>query len=211
MRPLPDDIVEFIHQHFATSEIPSVYELLDRHELSTPRVHRALLYLSGGSLTMLRHYVASAALDIREILLRAEYVLNVGSEPMRVRSMAEPFDGPHNHVEPVLAADAPTGLPARRPSAVVVAAAAQKSSGRKAPARQNKASTRDAKPGHHDYLVGQRFVLGQAEYVVSAEQTHRTCVRCYRKSGNVVTIVHLPLVFVMEQLSEHIDLDGAVN
>lgn len=193
MRPLSDDIVEFIRQNFSAQDVPTVLKLLDRHDLTTPRVQRALLYLSGGSLSMLQHYVASAALDVREILLRAEYVMNVSSKPMRVRSMALPFNTTQEEEPP---------------------ASRHRRGARPVPKRTERhppgLRDQDASAAGHRHLIGMRFELGSAEYVVATEQANRSSVRCYRKSGNVVTIVHLPFVFVMEQLSEHIDL-GAIQ
>jgi len=136
---------------------------------------------------MLKHYAATAALDVREILTRAEYVIGVAPMPMPIRSMSRPF--------------AVLGESSRAGSREASAASG---------APRGPLPQRSERPERrlHGYLVGERFKLGDAEYSVSADQSHPTCVRCLRRADNVVSIVHLPLVFVMEQLSEHIELEA---
>lgn len=185
MRAFSQDILDFIQRKFQPAEVPKVLEVLRQNAdvLSTPRVQRSVLFLSDGSLAMLKHYAATAALDVREILTRAEYVIGVAPLPMPMRSMSQPFT---DQAGAMAAAE-----PARQ----------ETRAGAGAPASPTR-----PEPGLHGYLVGERFSLGNAEYLVSAGQEHPTCVRCLRTADNVVSVVHLPLVFVMEQLSEHIEL-----
>ncbi|MEQ8860138.1 MAG: hypothetical protein RIC56_15960 [Pseudomonadales bacterium] len=204
MRPFSDDIVEFIEQCFHADDVPKAIEVLrnNGHVLSTPRVQRAVLFLSGGSLAMLRHYVTAAALDVREILLRAEYVLDVTPEPMRVRSLADGF----RYDNPV---PAPLHTPLHTPTTAEHGEPMRSASRPAAPQRALRKVT--AQPAYrHQQLVDRRFLLGDVLYTITTEQLHDDCVRCLRCCGNVVSIVHLPLIFVLEQLSEeHIELSGA--
>lgn len=56
-------------------------------------------------------------------------------------------------------------------------------------------------------LHGRGFRLGDVQYMVAHQQAHETRVRCYREYGNVVTIVNLPLIFVLEQLADEVRLE----
>jgi len=94
MRRPSDDIIQFVHQHFDRRVISSVYRLLDG--LTTPRVIRAVLYLSGGSITLLKHYVEAAKDDVRQVITWAECVVDVTPEPMFVRDMSIPFTAEGN-------------------------------------------------------------------------------------------------------------------
>jgi hypothetical protein len=94
MRKPSDDIVQFVHQHFDRRSIPIVYRTLDG--LGTPRVIRAVLYLSGGSITLLKHYVEAAKEDVRQVLTWAECIVDVSPEPMFVRDMSIPFSAEGN-------------------------------------------------------------------------------------------------------------------
>ena len=94
MRRPSDDIIHFVHQHFDRRVISSVYQLLDG--LTTPRVIRAVLYLSGGSITLLKHYVEAAKADVRQVITWAECVVDVAPEPMFVRDMSIPFTAEGN-------------------------------------------------------------------------------------------------------------------
>jgi len=93
MRVLTDDIVHFVHSRFSTRDITNVYAIILDAMIDSPRVARAVLYLSGGSITVLRHYAERAMADPQQVLTWAEYILDVGPEPMRVRDMSHPF--PH--------------------------------------------------------------------------------------------------------------------
>ena len=94
MRRPSDDIIQFVHQHFDRRVISSVYRLLDG--LTTPRVIRAVLYLSGGSIALLKHYVEAAKDDVRQVITWAECVVDVTPEPMFVRDMSIPFTAEGN-------------------------------------------------------------------------------------------------------------------
>jgi hypothetical protein len=89
MRKSSEDVIRFVHRHFDRRVIATVYEMLDC--FSTPRVIRSVLYLSGGSLTLLKHYVEAAKADVRQVLTWAECVVDVAPEPMFVRDMSRPF------------------------------------------------------------------------------------------------------------------------
>ncbi len=185
MRPFNDDIVAFIHANFTAQDAPKAIEILrnNGHVLTTPRIQRAVLFLSGGSLAILRHYVTAAALDVRQVIIRSEYVMDLAKEPMHVRSMEDAFDS-NGAGEP----SEPPGTPAP-------------------PQRAPRRSAVEASYRHR-HLVNRRFVLGNVAYTVTHEQLHDDRVRCLRRSGNVMSIVHLPLIFVMEQLSEeHIEFE----
>jgi hypothetical protein len=58
----------------------------------------------------------------------------------------------------------------------------------------------------HPDLQGRVFKLGSVRYVVARQQTDATRVRCYRMAGKVVSIVKLPLPFVLEQVADKITL-----
>ncbi len=94
MRRPSDDIVQFVHRHFDRRVIATVYGMLEG--LTTPRVIRAVLYLSDGSITMLKHYVEAAQTDVRQVLTWAECVVDVAPEPMFVRDMSIPFTAQGN-------------------------------------------------------------------------------------------------------------------
>lgn len=51
------------------------------------------------------------------------------------------------------------------------------------------------------------FKLGHVIYLVCRQQPSAARVRCYREERNVVTIVNLPLVFVLEQLADEVRLE----
>lgn len=183
---LADDVVHFIERNFHAGDVPRVFDLLKifADELSTPRVQRSVLFLAGGSLAMLNHYVAIALVDVRKVIVQAEYVTDVSSKPMLVRSMSEPFNE-HNAVA--------------QPAAPLAVSAPRTGNGHELPARTSSL---------HSRLIGGRFVLGGAEYLVRRDQRHAFSVRCTRRCDGAVSIVHLPLIFVAEQLSEHIELFG---
>ena len=168
MGKLLDDVVQFIEQRFARKDVQIVYGLLGNEEL-TPRVMRAVLYLSDGNLSLLKHYVTECTVHVGEILANAECMIGV-AEP--IRDLSLPFDHERNL-------------------------------GR---GRRNKPQRATAKARHNQHLVGQRFHLGDAVYLISNKQAHPNCVRCYRTMGTVSSIVALPLLFVMEQIAEPIEL-----
>ena len=59
----------------------------------------------------------------------------------------------------------------------------------------------------HPNLQGRVFRLGRVRYVVAARQGESHLTRCYRMEGTVVSIVRLPLAFVLEQLADEITLE----
>ncbi len=89
MHKFSEDIVRWVHAHFERRAIPTVYTLIE--EFATPRVIRAVLLLSDGSIAMLRHYVDAAREDVRQVLIWAECVVDVAPEPMHVRDLSQPF------------------------------------------------------------------------------------------------------------------------
>jgi len=62
----------------------------------------------------------------------------------------------------------------------------------------------------HPDLQGRVFKLGQVRYVVARQQTETQRIRCYRMEGKVVSIVKLPVAFVLEQVADKITLDQFV-
>jgi len=90
MRRFEDDIIRFVHAHFERRAIANVYRLID--ELATPRVMRAVLFLSGGSMALLKHYLDAARADVRQVLTWAECICDVAPEPMFVRDLSLPFE-----------------------------------------------------------------------------------------------------------------------
>jgi hypothetical protein len=58
----------------------------------------------------------------------------------------------------------------------------------------------------HPDLQGRVFKLGRVRYVVARLQPETQRVRCYRMAGKVVSIVNLPLPFVLEQVADKITL-----
>ena len=82
------------------------------------------------------------------------------------------------------------------------------------PNRGQSAAKRDIEVAHYrgfnvvySNLHGRGFRLGDVQYVVAHQQAHPTRVRCYREYGNVVTVVNLPLIFVLEQLADEVRLE----
>ena len=183
MGEFPDDILQFVERSFAQKNIQTVFGLLAKEELSTPRVMRAVLYLSNGSLTQLRHFVQESTIDVGAILTDAEYIIGV-AEPIRDLSL------PFNHERNLEQVDV-----------------------KRRPTQQNtspKPKRAQATAHYHPYLAKRRFKLGEAMYSIASTQAHPHYVSCYRQMGKVTSIVTLPLVFVLEQLAERIQI-GATN
>jgi hypothetical protein len=61
----------------------------------------------------------------------------------------------------------------------------------------------------HPRLQGRVFWLGRIRYVVAKHQPDSHLTRCYRMEGKLVSIVRLPLPFVLEQLADEIILEPA--
>jgi hypothetical protein len=186
MGKLPDDVMYYISQRFADRDQQCVFGLLDQNHLSTPRIMRSVLFLANGSLSLLKHNIEVCRTDLREILTNAEYVIGIAERPMPIRDMSLPFTDERN-----LAQEIPT-------IAVV------KEAKRLAPKRASRAK-------YHQHLVGESFHLGQVQYTVAASQTRPEQIKCYRLDGRRHRIAYLPLVFVLEQLAEHVELAEAVS
>lgn len=71
------------------------------------------------------------------------------------------------------------------------------------PAKKAKAPMRQV---HHSELIGERFKLGDKRYVVMREQPSPTHVYLRRYEELNSKVVKLPVMFVMEQLAEVIDM-----
>lgn len=192
---LEEDISWFIHRHFNPDDLPAVYEVLQASVFRTSRVTRAVLFLSNGSLSFLRHYARASLLDVRSVLIEAEYVAGVSEMPMQVHDMSLPLWHKRNRtsepLEQVAAADQPTALPTNRPTAASSA---------------DRFRNDDGPSNHHSHLGGRRFQLGRVQYLIATRQANRRRVRCFRKEGTVATLVELPLAFVMEQVAEKIEM-----
>jgi len=188
MGGLPADVLQFIERRFAQDNRQMVHEALETTAVSTPRVARAVLYLSNGSLSRLKHHVEDCEVDVRGILTSAEYEHDATNGLVPVRDMSLPFPDERN-----------LGPDYLKRNVVVVSHHAS-------PVRQQptRLTTRS---NYHSYLVQQEFALGQAMYLVRRTQMHPDRVSCYRKIGTVVRLVNLPLLFVLEQLAERIDLE----
>lgn len=96
MRVLTDDIIQFVHSRFSPRDIDSVWATLTGANVETPRVARAVLFLSDGSVTVLKHYLDIARKDVEQVLTWAEYVVDVGPDPLWARDMSKPFSHPRN-------------------------------------------------------------------------------------------------------------------
>ena len=177
------DIGWFIDRHFNRHDVQSVYDVLEPGVFRTARIARAVLFLSNGSLSLLRHYARVCAVDVGGVLVQAEYVAGVSEMPMQVRDMSLPFWHERN-LDPRVA---------RTPFVY----AKLGGGGR----------TRDLKTtSHHAHLVDRRFTLGRTNYLVAKKQPSSRRVRCFRKERSRVTLVELPLAFVLEQVAERIEI-----
>lgn len=184
---LPVDVVQFVERRFADYHAAEILSILDNPVLATPRVMRAVLFLADGSMSLLKHYVAECEHHVNDVLMHAEYVVGVAREPMAVRDMSLPYSHEDNLGPSWMWAKSLDGIDHPR----------------RAPRR----SLRDETLNHHAHLANQRFVLGQATYLVALTQPSARFVRCYRREGNVSQVVKLPLVFVLERLAaEHIEI-----
>ena len=207
MGAFPTDVVSFIERHFDSRDIPAVYILLESEIIRTPRVMRSVLFLSNGSLSMLEHYMEVCRLDVREVITRAEYVLGVSQEPMLLRSMTEPFQEEH-FSDPVFETGRFGSMTAMQPSAVGKAPAAVEESTAPVKAGPKRVA---ARPGpHHRNIINCSFKLGEATYLIASSQPRPLQVNCHRKQSNVIGLVTLPLVFVLEQLAEAVEMDVPV-
>lgn len=188
MGRLPDDVLEFVKARFALRDRNELASMLRQDSQMAPRVLRAVLFLSDGSLIQLRHYLEEARKDVREVILAAEYVTGVAAEPLHLRDMSEPFWSERN----LGATFGHAVCPARPVRARKVAPA--------------KSREGQQMLGHHAALYNRRFELGSITYLVMKDQPSAKLVRCLRIENNVTNLVRLPLEFVLEQLAEHIEL-----
>ena len=187
MGALPDDVMYYIEHRFASRDRAAIYEMLNQEHLTTPRVMRSVLFLADGSLSLLAHNIEVCRTDLATILMNAEFVVGVTEMPMPVRDMSLPFTDEGN-----------LGREMLQPIRVKEAAGpAPGSSSRKAQ--------------YHQHLVNEKFVLGKTLYQVCATQRRADKVRCYRREGKSTRVAYLPLVFVLEQLAEHVDIEQVAN
>ncbi len=191
MGALPDDVDLFIDRQFDEDDVAAARSLIDRPELSTPRVVRCVLYLSNGSLSLLKHYVEESIRSVTGVLLDAEYVTGVSDQPILARDMSLPFQHRRNLGRHVF------GQSAARPPAKA--------------APVGRSATRNAwREQKRHCMSGQRFFLGEVTYVIARHQPRDELVYCYRVDGVSMTPVRLPLVFVLERLAEHIELEASL-
>jgi hypothetical protein len=177
----------YIEHRFAKRDRPAVFALLDHEHLRTPRVMRAVLFLANGSLSLLKHNVDVCRRDLATILTNAEFIVGVADKPMPIRDMSLPFNHEGNLGKDLM-------------SPIVTKEALGAAAVKTAPPSQ-----------YHQQLVRATFTLGNASYVVASRQRQPDKVRCYRLHGKSTRIVCLPLVFVLEQLAEHVEIEQAVN
>jgi hypothetical protein len=176
------DIKEFVRLRFRDEQYQQVMEVLQCPALSTPRVMRSVLFLSNGSLSMLRHYRAKAEQDVRTILVEAEYITDLSQDPLFVRDMSAPFSDDRN-LGPKQCAQRTADS---NPSA--------DSSGRR------------VNSSHHRNICGRAFYLGEVQYTIMEHQTSSAYVYCQRRTSQGVRVARLPLIFVLEQLAEYIEI-----
>jgi len=88
----PDDIVQFVHKYFDRTMIVTVYQAFAAAGITSPQGMRAVLLLSAGSMSQLKHYVNAAKEDLSEVIYWAEYDDTVGEEPMRMHDLKKPLD-----------------------------------------------------------------------------------------------------------------------
>ena len=186
---LEGDIGWFIDRHFHKNDLPAVFDVLDAGVFRTPQVARAVLFLSNGSLILLRHYARACVLNPRSVLLHAEHVAGDVEMPMRVRDMSLPFW----HERNLASSDSRGGTERSTDDATTTVR------------RVNRSAC------HHAYLVNRCFKLGKVHYLVASRQPSSNRVRCFRKARTVVTVVELPLAFVLEQVAERIEITDTAS
>lgn len=176
------DIEQFVRLRFGNGNFQAVAELLERPAVSTPRVMRSVLFLSNGSLSMLKHYVIEAEKDVRMILVDAEYTSGISEEPLFLRDMCAPFPDERN-------------LGAKSCGKHVV-------DRNRSSAEANSHQTNS----HHQSIRGSVFYLGDAQYSILDKQSTRAYVSCQRRTARSTNTVRLPLIFVLEQLAESVEI-----
>lgn len=92
-----DDIVAKITIDFGENADTATKLLMDAISkvdyLKTDRVIRCILFLANGNVTDLEKHIQTAILDIRDIMLSAEYEQSKEKQyPKRVRDFNKPFD-----------------------------------------------------------------------------------------------------------------------
>ena len=191
-----EDVVRFIEHKFDAEDVRAVYKQLDHPDLTTSRVIRSLLYLSNGSISLLKHYLEERLQQGVDIVLEAEYVSGVTDKPMRARDMSLPFEHPRNLGRCYL--QQPRSIPttaARSPHLAL-------------PPRSIGRPRRDVRQHHlhqhHPHLIGRKYYLGEAKYVVCRNQDRADVVHCYRVKGTTLRMVNLPLAFVLDHIAEEI-------
>ena len=185
---LEEDIGWFIDRYFSQDDHRSVHDVLEAGVFRTPRVARAVLFLSNGSLILLRHYARACVLDVRSVLLHAEYIAGDSEVPIQVRDMSLPLWHERNRGSDDLSERTlvnPGGGTNQTPRGPRSA---------------------DRNTHHHAHLVNSCFTLGKVHYLVATKQPNSNRVRCFRKARTVVTLVELPLAFVLEQVAERIEI-----
>jgi len=191
-----EDVVRFIEHKFDADDIQTVYRQLDHPGLTSPRVIRSLLYLSNGSISLLKHYLEERLQQGADIVLEAEYVRGVADKPMRARDMSLPFAHPRNLGRSYLQQPRPTPTTAVRSPHLAL------------PPRGTGRARRDVRQHHlhqhHLHLIGRKYYLGEAKYVVCRNQDRADVVRCYRVKGTTLRMVNLPLAFVLDHIAEEI-------
>ncbi len=185
---LEEDIGWFIDRYFSQVDLQSVHDVLEAGVFRTPRVARAVLFLSNGSLFLLRHYARACVLDVRSVLLDAEYVAGDSETPMQVRDMSLPLWHERNRGSGDLS------------ERTLV------NSGVRTSQTPNRLRNADRSTVHHAHLVNSCFTLGKVHYLVATKQPSNDRVRCFRKERTVVTLVELPPAFVHEQVAERIEM-----
>jgi hypothetical protein len=209
MGVFPDDVVAFIERHFDSRDWPAVYILLEADVIRTPRVMRSVLFLSNGSLSMLEHYITVCRLDVREVITRAEYVLGVSKEPMLLRSMTEPFQE-EDIGAPVFTTGRFGSMSSKQPSVTSGQPDGPVDVSGDLPVKAGPKRVATPPGPHHRHIINRSFKLGNATYLIASSQPRALQVNCHRRQDNVLGLVRLPLVFVLEQLAEAVEMDVPV-
>jgi len=187
MGELPDDVLLYIEHRFAVEDQTRAIALLAQDHVQTARIMRSVLYLANGSLSLLEHNIGVCKTNLAEILLNAEYVVGISAEPLPMRDMSLPFTHDGN-----------LGANFTAPG---VAKKARRRRAHRAPSRAE----------HHHQLLHATFKLGFVRYVVAESQHHPDKVKCYRLEAGRMRALFLPLVFVLEQLAEPVEMIDSVS
>lgn len=95
---LTDDIVRYIDQAFGKQADIVEIQLYDYikngpNYLKSERLVRCILHLAEGDLESLKHFIAAAKDDPRDVIFWAEYENRESKDPVMVRDFSEPFEG----------------------------------------------------------------------------------------------------------------------